>query len=252
MPPIPRPSLLPDPGPADPARAGASLRLLLPPPFQAFAAGAGDILDLAEARAQDGAGTLLWREADGILALAVVLEPAPPLVTTARAADLGFYAGLGALCDMLARHGQPERRITIAWPDRIYYDGALIAGARWREGPLGGDGLPQWLIFGAEILAERPDLADPGLYPGTTALAEEEFPEAAPLIESLAAFFKLIIDRWAHEGRAAVLRRVLDRVEDKGALAGAAIRAGQLDLPALAGQLRPDLWRDPARGGPKW
>ncbi len=227
-------------------------RLLLPPPFQAFAAGAGDILAMAADRATQGAGTILWREAGGVLAIALILEPGPPLATTPAEADLGYLAALAALCDTLAQHGQPERRVEIGWPDRVLYDGALLAGTRWQTGPAGPDGLPEWAVFAAEITASRDGLDHPGLFPNSTSLAEEEFPEAPPMIESLAAWLKLIVDRWSVHGPDAVLRRVLDRVPQPDALAGARIEGGRLKLPPLASVLDETRWRDPERGGPAW
>lgn len=225
-------------------------RLLLPPPFQAIPAGPGDILDLAESCVQNGAGTLLWRDSGDVLALAVVMEPGPPLVTDQAGVELGYLAALAAVCDMLTQHGLPERRIALHWPDRIIYDQALLAGARWRMGPAGTDGLPEWVIFAAEIIADRPGLADPGLYPASTSLTEEEFPEPPALIESFAAYLKLVVDRWSQDGPDAVLRRILERVHQPDALAGAQIRDGRLHLPPLT--LNESSWRDPAREGPAW
>lgn len=187
-----------------------------------------------------------------MLALALVLEPAPPLAATAPEAELGYLAGLAALTDMLAHHAQPERPVQIDWPDRVIYDAGNLAGARWRQGPLGADGLPEWVIFAAEIIAERPGLTEAGMHPGSTSLAEEDFPEATALIESFAAFLKLVIDRWSTGGPEAVLRRVLDRVPGRDALSGATIAAGKLQLPPLAQVLDESRWRDPARGGPRW
>lgn len=234
-----------------PAFSSAS-GLLLPPPFRAFAAGAGDILGLAEARATQGAGTILWREADGVMAIAVIMEPAPPLVTSKDEADLGYLAGLAALCDTLARHGQPERQVTIDWPDRVLYDTATLAGTRWRVGPEGPDGLPAWVVFAAEIISSRDGLDEPGLFPDSTSLAEEEFSETPRIIESLASFLKLIVDRWTVEGRNAVLRRVLDRIDRQDALSGASIVGGELELPSVASLLNEQRWRAPERGGPAW
>jgi len=227
-------------------------RLLLPPPFQATLVGEGDIVELATQVADQGAGTLLWRDQNGVLAFAVVLEPGPPLANNRDEAELGFAAGVAALCDALARHGQPERKITVEWPDRVIYDNALIAGARWRAGPMGEDGLPEWVIFAAEITSDRAGLEDPGLYPNSSSLREEEFPDSASLIETFAAFFKLIVDRWGVEGAGAVLRRVLDRVEGQDALKDARIEHGTLKLPPLAETLKESEWRDDERGGPAW
>ena len=228
-------------------------RLLLPPPFRAIKAGPGDLLDLGRAHAAEGAGTLLWRESpEGVLAFAVILEPGPPLVDTPLEAELGHVACMAALCDALAHHGQPERQLRAIWPDRIEYDAALIAGCRWLAGPPAQDGLPAWVIFSAEIIAARPGLEDAGTHPGTTSLEEEEFPASAHLIESFAAFLKLIVDRWHQEGRGAVLRRLLDRVEGDDALKGARIENGTLQLPPLAEVLDEAAWRDPVRGGPAW
>lgn len=238
--------------PASSIPDSSETRLLLPPPFRAFHAGAGDILQQAQAQVDQGAGTILWKNADGVLSLAVILEPGPPLVSRAADVDLGYVSALAALCDSLTHHGQPERRLVLHWPDRIFYDEAMLAGARWRVGPKGADGLPEWVIFAAEIIAARDGLDEPGLYPGSTSLAEEEFPEPAPMIESFASYLKLVIDRWSHEGPEAVLRRVLDRVHQHDALAGARIVDGRLQLPPLDSVLDETAWRDPARQGPAW
>lgn len=227
-------------------------RLLLPPPFAAFAVGEGDILALAEERVAEGAGTLLWREADGVLALAVVLEPGPPLVASAKEAELGYVAALAALCEALVEHGLPERRIEVRFPDEILYDGARLGGARWQAGPLGEDGLPEWGIFAAELIAAREGLEHPGAFPGSTSLEEEEFSAAESIVESFAAFLKLIVDRWGREGPEHVLRRLLDRVSGHEALKGAQIVGGKLVLPDLAQVMSPARWRDAARGGPQW
>lgn len=227
-------------------------RLLLPPPFRAFEAPEGDLLAIAATYAHEGAGTLLWREADGILALAVVLEPGPPLVATPREAELGYIAAVAALCETLVQHGLPERQVRVEFPDQIRYDGALIAGTRWQAGPLGEDGLPEWVIFVAEILSDRPGLEEPGLYPFSTSLEEEEFGASSAMIESFASWLKLIVDRWQHDGVDALLRRLLDRVEGHEALKGAEIVGGRLQLPPLASVLNEERWRDAERGGPKW
>lgn len=227
-------------------------RLLLPPPFRAFEAPEGDLLAIAATYAHEGAGTLLWREAEGILALAVVLEPGPPLVATPREAELGYIAAVAALCETLVQHGLPERQVRVEFPDQIRYDGALIAGTRWQAGPMGGDGLPEWVIFVAEILSDRPGLEEPGLYPFSTSLEEEEFGASSAMIESFASWLKLIVDRWQHDGVDALLRRLLDRVEGHEALKGAEIVGGRLQLPPLATLLNEERWRDAERGGPKW
>ncbi|GEM_PF-3045886 len=227
-------------------------RLLLPPPFVASAAGEGDILDLTCARAEDGAGTLLWRDADGVLAFGLVLEPAPPLTQSEADTDFGYYAALAALCDAVAQHGQPERQVHIQWPDRVIYDAGLLAGARWRIGPKGEDGLPLWAVFAAELTRARAGLEQSGDYPQSTSLDEEDFPDSAQLLESFAAFLKLIVDRWAQQGPDAVLRRMLNRVADQAALETAEIKAGRLHLPRLGNMLDEGGWRDSARGGPRW
>lgn len=225
---------------------------MLPPPFTAHVAGHGDILELTCARAQDGAGTLMWREAEGVLAFGLVLEPAPPLTQSEADTDFGYYAALAALCDALARHGQPERQVQIHWPDRVIYDAGLLAGARWRVGPKGDDGLPLWVVFAAELTRARAGLDQTGDYPQSTSLDEEDFPDSAQLLESFAAFLKLIVDRWSQQGADVVLRRILDRVADRSALENAEIKAGRLHLPRLNAMLDEAGWRDTARGGPRW
>lgn len=194
----------------------------------------------------------MWRDANGVLAFGLVLEPAPPLIQNEAETDFGYYAALAALCDALAQHGQPERQVQIHWPDRVIYDAGLLAGARWRVGPKGEDGLPLWVIFAAELTRARKGLDHTGTYPQSTSLDEEDFPDSAQLLESFAAFLKLIIDRWSQQGADVVLRRILDRVTEGSALEKAEIKAGRLHLPRLATMLDDAGWRDTARGGPRW
>ncbi|MGY6409520.1 MAG: biotin/lipoate--protein ligase family protein [Alkalilacustris sp.] len=184
--------------------------LRLPPPYTLHRV-QGDVLDAAVALAPaEGAGTLVLQERPGLLGIAVVLEPEQPLAV----ARLAFLVGMAALADALAAHCPPERTVRFVWPDEIRYDKSRLGGGRFAVAPGCGEGdVPDWMVFAAELLADRDGLAEPGRYPDSISLAEDDFAPAADIVESFAAYLMLYFDRWAHEGIAAVTNRYLMRID---------------------------------------
>jgi Biotin/lipoate A/B protein ligase family len=186
-------------------------RLSLPPPYAQRRLGKGDALEAAiAAAAADGAGTLLWRVADGVAAFAVTLEPETPL----REARMAFFAGMAALADALAAHCPPERGVRIFWPATVIYDRARLGGARFAT-PEGcaEDAVPDWLAFAVELIADRDAVEHPGEFPETTSLKEEGFDAPEAVIESFASYLMLYFDRWTHQGLGAVTERYLERLD---------------------------------------
>ncbi|MFZ9948981.1 MAG: biotin/lipoate--protein ligase family protein, partial [Gemmobacter sp.] len=178
----------------------------------------------------------------GRLDLAVVLEPDLAL----PGARLGYVAGMAALCEALAAHCPPERDIRIRWPDELRFDTNRLGGARLVLAPGSAEGaVPEWMVFGAELIADRDNIAVPGEYPHSISLTEEGFDDPPAIIESFAAHLMLLFDRWKHEGAEAVARAFAGRLEGGGAIgdAGDLIREGGHEAlgPALA---RAPLWRD--------
>lgn len=186
-------------------------RLTLPPPYSQHWVAIGDVFAAAcDRAASDGAGTLLWRNAGGVAAFAVVLEPEQPLAE----ARLAFIAGMAALADALAAHCPPERGIRIVYPDTVLYDRARLGGARFAVAPGCGEGdVPDWLVFAAELIADRDHLPAPGAFPDSLSLKEDEFDAPEAIIESFASYLMLYFDRWAHQGEAAVIERYLERID---------------------------------------
>jgi biotin-(acetyl-CoA carboxylase) ligase len=125
-----------------------------------------------------------------------------------------LYAGMNALGDALAVHAPPEKPIAFGWPDAVYVDGASVGGVRlaW-PGDAAEDVPPPWLVLGATIQMVSA-LAEPGLQPQMTALAEEGFTDvsAGQLIESFARHFMVAIDAWQEHGFAALARDYLPRL----------------------------------------
>ncbi|GAA0286792.1 biotin/lipoate--protein ligase family protein [Rhodovulum strictum] len=185
--------------------------LRLPPPFALHRIDAGDVLEAACALAPDaGAGTLVLAERPGLLALAVVLEPEQPLAE----ARLAFLVGMAALADALAAHCPPERPVRFVWPDEIRYDRSRLGGGRLAIAPgCAEDALPDWMVFAAELIADRDGIDEPGRYPDSISLAEDQFAPAGDIVESFASYLMLYFDRWTHEGIEAVTNRYLMRID---------------------------------------
>lgn len=185
--------------------------LMLPPPYTLFMGQGGDILDEAAALAPEkGAGTLVLQQSPGLLAFAVVLEPDQPL----EEAQMAFLLGMSALGDALAAHCPPERPVRFVWPDELRYDKARLGGGRLRVAPgCGPQEVPDWMVFAAELIADRDQLADPGEYPDSLSLKEDEFDASEAIVSTFASYMMLYFDRWAHDGLEAVTNRYLMRID---------------------------------------
>lgn len=230
--------------------------LMLPPLYRALRLEGEAPLDMARARAAElGAGTLLHAERPGGLSLAVILEPETPLAE----ARCAFYAGMSALAEAVAAQCPPDRSVTVAWPDTLLYDAARLGGGTliWPEAA--EDAVPDWLVFGGELIRDRGDLLEPGRFPGSTSLAEEAIGPVPALIERFASHLMRNFDTWSALGFAAMMERYLRRLQPPerahrigrdGALAEGT--AGDLMVRrALAPALAARAWFDPARGGPR-
>jgi Biotin/lipoate A/B protein ligase family len=222
-------------------------RPALPPFFEALRHDGPEpvLAHAVRVAAERGAGTLVWSARPGSLAFALVLEPDRPLALARPA----FLVGMAALAEALAAHCLPERPVAIRWPGTLIYDGAEIGAGRlvWPAGCAETEE-PAWMVFGAELIADRRALADPGLDPHRTSLEEEAIEDGLGIVESSARNLMLLFDTWAVSdlGRAAAafLQRLEGargprRVEPTGdILEGDA--AGEISrralAPALAGE----------------
>ena len=232
-------------------RTAAARRLILPPPFMQHRIDAGDVLDEALRLApEEGAGTLVWRHGGGVLAFAVVFEPEQPLAE----ARMAFFVGMCALADALAAHCAPDRPVRIAYPDTIIYDAARLGGARLAMPELGvSDDVPAWMVFAVELIAERDHLTEPGAWPESTSLKEEEFDAPEGIVESFASYLMLWFDRWTHQGLEALMDHYLERLDPPAEPGARSIADGDLveRLPSgvvrrqsLADGLAACRWRD--------
>lgn len=231
--------------------------LALPPAFALHRTEARDVLAEGARLAPDlGAGTLVLHQSPGLLAMAVVLEPEEPLAEARQA----FLLGMVALADALAAHCPPERPVRLIWPDQLVYDGARLGGGRFAVAPgCAEDAVPDWMVFAAELIADRDHLAEPGERPGSTSLSEEDFDPAEQIVATFASYMMLYFDRWAHEGFAAVANRYLMRVDppllkgvrriEGGRMVEITPSGGGRRFPPLAKALAAQDWRDDA--GPK-
>lgn len=234
--------------------------LYLPPLFtlHRVARGAFDVACSEAGTA--GAGALFVEERPGVLGLAVVLEPEEPLAAARRA----FMVGMAAMTDALVALCLPERSVRIGWPDVLVYDTGRIGGGRLAWEAVEETAVPGWLVFGVELIADRDDLAEPGRYPETVSLKEEDFGENREIVESFARNLMLRMDLLGTQGFDAAADGYLSRLipEAEGAahaigptgdlvvLEGGRVAARPL-VPALAPEAVEARWRDAARGGPR-
>ena len=195
---------------AESAQATAGKRIPLPPPFTLHRTAVRDTLaEGVRLAPAEGAGTLLLHQSAGLLSLALVLEPDRVLAES----QMAFVLCMTALGDALAAHCPPERPVRLVWPDRVVYDAARIGGGRFAIAPCADDAVPDWMVFSAELIADRDHLEEPGLFPGSTSLKEEGFDPAEDIVSTFASYVMLYFDRWTHEGFAAVSNRFLMRVD---------------------------------------
>ena len=197
-----------------PALASAS-RLDLPPPYTLVTLReSGDAFAHAKAIAGEaGAGTLVVVGRFDVVEFAVVLEPEEPL----RSARRAFLAGMAALADAIAVHSPPDMGLEIGWPGRIRFNGADLGVGRlgWPAGCAESD-VPDWLVFGAVLVAARLGGGEPGLRPEGSSLEEEGFAvDGRALIESFARHLMSAFHAWAEDGFGAVAERYLERLPRK-------------------------------------
>ncbi|MGY6695097.1 MAG: biotin/lipoate--protein ligase family protein [Roseinatronobacter sp.] len=185
--------------------------LLLPPPYTLHRSDTADVLSHAVSIAPEhGAGTLVLYQGPGLLAFAVVLEPTQKL----ELAQMAFALGMVALADALAAHCPPERSVRLIWPDEIRYDKARLGGGSFAVPPnTKSQDVPDWMVFAAELIADRDHLKEPGHFPLSTSLKEEAFDPAEDIISTFASYMMLYFDRWMHDGLDAVTNRYLMRID---------------------------------------
>lgn len=178
--------------------------LALPPPYSEIALReGGDAMQRARAEAEAGAGAglLIWVRRPDVVECAVLLEPEEKLSEARQV----IFAGLAAIADSLAAISPPEKPLTLVWPDRVHFDGALVGGAQidWPRECLEQD-VPAWLIFGFTLRALAPEHVG-GVPPA--ALINDGFDdfEAGPFLESFGRHFMLALDGWSQGGPKAAL-----------------------------------------------
>jgi biotin-(acetyl-CoA carboxylase) ligase len=207
---------------------------------------------------KEGAGTLVHVGRFDLAEFAVVLEPDQPLAR----ARLAFYAGLTALTEAIVAHAPPKTLIEIAWPDAVTINLGLVGGGRlgWPDGVAETD-VPPWLVFGGMIRTNLLDLAEPGLNPNVTSLAQEGFEnvDSAEVIASFARNFMVALDGWQETGFAAVARPYLELMPREGGASRSVAdngdllvkRGGKVDRRALLPELQKAGWYDPQTKAPR-
>ena len=230
----------------------APRKLVLPPPYTSHWLPAGDpFAEACRIAPLEGAGSLVWHystgnDRAGRFDFAVVVEPETTLIQARRA----FVIAMVALGDALSAHCPPERAVAFGWPGQISFDGGHLGGMRFAASPgTGEDGVPDWMVLGVELIADRDHLATPGSLPDSVSLKEEAFNDLPAILESFAAYLMLTFDRWTHEGFAPIAARYSERLTSGGALSedgGLIVDDG---TAPLARALETSHWRNAA--GPK-
>lgn len=211
---------------------------------------AGDAFAHACAIAPEaGAGTLVWSRSPRLFDLAVVLEPAMPLVRARNA----LYVGMTALADALAVHAPPENPISFVWPDLVEVNGGAVGGVRLAWDKVGELRAPAWMVLHGALRLVLDEGGEPGDTPGVTALAEEGYGEldGATLAESYARHLMAGLHDWQDQGFSAVATRYLERLDRPRAAARGLDPSGDLLLRAEDGtETRHAL--APALAVPSW
>jgi hypothetical protein len=118
------------------------------------------------------------------------------------------------LGDTLAAHCPPERAVRFVWPDVVQFDKCRIGGGRFAVAPdTAPDAVPDWMVFAADLIADRDGLDEPGHFPDTTSLKEDGFDPAEDIVATFASYVMLYVDRWTHDGLDAVTNRYLMRID---------------------------------------
>ncbi|MGU3537074.1 biotin/lipoate--protein ligase family protein [Methylobacterium sp. A54F] len=236
------------------AASSEAADLLLPPLFSGLRLAAPEAV-FAEALRRAGpdeAGLLVHAESDRALALAVVLAPEEPLRTARRA----FLAGMAALAEAVGTHAPPEKAVRFGWPDSLHFNEARLGGGRlaWPEG-CAEEAVPDWLVFGAMLIAGKADDGDPGLTPDSTSIADEGFEIASRdvILESFARYLMKFFAVWAEDGFEPVARRYLRYLGGDSATLSPEgdLRAAGGATEPLMPALRAPSWLDPLTGRPR-
>lgn len=226
--------------------------LVLPPPYTAHWLAQGCVLDQAcSLAAEHGAGTLVWHASKGQGAagrfdFAVVLEPDTRLAEARKA----FILGMLALGDAVAAHCAPERAVQFGWPGELLLDAGLLGGMRMRvASDVAEDTVPDWIVLGVELIADRDHLSAPGSMPNSVSLQEEDFADPAAVLESFASYLMLNFDRLTHGGFDPLAASYTHRLTIDGTLTDAGDLQMANGLIGLKDALTTSHWRDDA--GPK-
>ena len=231
-------------------------RLTLPPAFSQAEAAPGEDAFAAACRMASAAeaGAFVVTDRDGVIDLAVVLAPDEPLASARRA----LFAGMLALAEAVGASGPAEMPVAIAWPDTLLYDGVRLGGGRlgWPQ-DCSEQAAPDWLVFGAMLIASKAHAGDPGLTPGSTSLEEESFGPGARefILESFARNLMKAFEIWSEDGFEAVAARFLGHMPEPAGrprrieLNGDCLVGPDGERLALAPALKAVCWRDPETGG---
>ncbi|MFD1193073.1 biotin/lipoate--protein ligase family protein [Seohaeicola saemankumensis] len=226
--------------------------LVLPPPYAAHWLAQGDTQTKACVMAPEhGAGTLVWHcsqprdgrrpSTAGRFDFAVVLEPDVPLIEARKA----FVLGMLALGDALAAHCPPERAVSFGWPGEVRLDAGRLGGMRLHlPDGVAEDEVPDWMVLGVELIADRDNLTAPGSKPDSVSLKEEDFTDPPAILESFAAYLMLNFDRMAHGGYEALALRYGERLAAGGTMAAAVDLRDADGLARLGEALHLTPWRD--------
>jgi hypothetical protein len=240
--------------------AALAPKLSLPPAYRLIAVREyGDALrHAARIAPEEGAGAFVWVGRFDVLEFAVVLEPEEPLESARRA----VFAGMNAIAEALASFIPPEKPVTLAWPATVAVDGGRLGGGQlaWPE-DCPEDAVPDWLVFGGQLLAVPVGIADTGAHPAVTWLQEEGFEtdDHVAVVESFARHLMVAFDDWAERGFEAVAEAYLARLPNTAGSRRGLDRNGDLlihrpggiERAALLPPLRAAAWLDPATGLPR-
>ncbi|NNE22962.1 MAG: hypothetical protein HKN11_10170 [Rhizobiales bacterium] len=146
-----------------------------------------------------GAGDVFWSRSQGVMDVAVVLEPE---VSATRSLQMLFVA-MVAFGDSFGAIGPPEVGVFYRWPNQMLINDARFGEARVGLPDVPGDTVPDWLVVGLTVQI-HPDESGPE--PGHDLLNTSLWYEGAGeidrtmLVESYSRHLLTWINKWGDDG----------------------------------------------------
>ncbi len=153
----------------------------------------------------------VWNSPPGNLYSSFLLRPD---CTLAAAPQLGFVAVL-AVSDVVRAVLPADRAVVVKWPNDVLVDGLKISGILLESKSKAQGGL-SWLVMGIGINAVSHPPGSPAFATDLRAAGLDPVPDLSVLCAKLCLQIRFWMDRWSHEGFAALRQAWRERAHGMG------------------------------------